>query len=140
MNHRTTFERLMQVTVNMALATSVSDRPNVRVVNFCYTPETPGIVYFSTCRGNPKVAEFTANSLVAFTTIPVDGVAHVRAQDARVQRSTMPTGVLKALFMAQIPDFSETFEQIGPELDFFEIRMTTATLTLGYDQRETLTF
>ena len=135
MDYRKEFNEVMQKTVNMALATSVENVPNVRIVNFCYDIATPGVVYFATCRDNPKILEFAKNSTVAFSTIPVEGITHVRAQGATVNKSTHSINDLKHLFFAQIPDFSETFEQIGNELDVYEVRMKSAKITLGFDRQ-----
>jgi len=140
MNYSKEFNEVMEKTINMALATSVDNSPNVRIVNFCYDAKTPGIIFFSTCRDNLKVSEFAKNSIVALSTIPAEGIAHVRTQNATVRKSSRSLEELKSLFLAQIPDFSETLEQIGDELDVYEVHMKSATIILGYDQQETFTF
>lgn len=140
MDYRKEFNAVMQKTVNMALATSVENVPNVRIVNFCYDIAAPGVVYFATCRDNLKTIEFAKNSTVAFSTIPAEGITHVRTQGATIKKSRHSIKDLKNLFLAQIPDFSETFEQIGDELDVYEVHIKSAKITLGFDQQGIISF
>ncbi|MBP1924431.1 putative pyridoxamine 5'-phosphate oxidase family protein [Sedimentibacter acidaminivorans] len=52
----------MEETNKIALATSLNNIPNVRVVNFCYNHQNKGIVYFSSFRGLPKTLEVSENN------------------------------------------------------------------------------
>ena len=134
------FDTLMEKTALMALATSVDGCPNVRVVNFCYDIKRPGVVYFSTCRDNAKVMEFVKNNNVAFTTIPTEGISHVRVQNAQVKKSSYTANDLQELFVSQIHDFAETLAEIGDELEFYEIHMKSAVITLGYEEQKIINF
>ncbi len=69
MNFLQEFNRIMLSQKELALATSVDNIPNVRIVNFYYNISKKGVVYFSTFSGNPKIEEFAKNNIVAFTTI-----------------------------------------------------------------------
>ena len=42
------FERTMENTATFALATSVNDIPNVRIITFCCDNENNNVVYFPT--------------------------------------------------------------------------------------------
>ena len=74
------FEKVMQKSINMALATSVDNKPNVRVVTFAYDPARAGKVFFTTFNRNQKVKEFAENPYVACMPIPEspEGDAQVR--------------------------------------------------------------
>ena len=61
------FYEVLATTNLIALATSVKNIPNVRLVNFCYDKKKPEILYFATDRENQKVKEFGVNPQIAFT-------------------------------------------------------------------------
>ena len=69
MNTKTEFLRIMAEQKEMALATSVNNIPNVRIVNFYFDP-SENILYFSSFKDNDKVKEIEENPSIAFTTIP----------------------------------------------------------------------
>lgn len=77
MNTTEAFKKIMMEQTEIALATSVKEISNVRIVNFFYD-QGKGCLFFSTFKGNQKVAEFAANDTVAFTTIPKENTNHVR--------------------------------------------------------------
>ena len=136
MNNAQEFNKIMEKTINMALATSIDNTPNVRIVSFCYDTNKPGIVYFTTIRDNPKTTEFEKNAKVAFTTIPTEGWAHVRATNAIITRSPLSINEIKPLFLAQVPGFDETLSQVEELLDVYEIHIKKAVITLGIDQTD----
>lgn len=51
------FKKIMDEQTEIALATSVEDVPNVRIVSFFYD-ELKKCLFFSTFRGNEKIIEF----------------------------------------------------------------------------------
>ena len=69
MDIKAEFLRIMAEQTEIALATSVNNVPNVRIVNFYFEP-AENILYFSSFKGNDKVKEINANPNVGFTTIP----------------------------------------------------------------------
>ena len=79
MNVKTEFLRIMAEQTEVALATTVDNIPNVRIVNFYFDP-VENVLYFSSFEGNDKVKEIKSNSYVAFTTIPYSGNEHVKAK------------------------------------------------------------
>ncbi len=79
MNTKTEFLRIMAEQTEMALATSVNNVPNVRIVNFYFDP-CENILYFSSFKDNDKVKEIEENPSIAFTTIPHTGNQHVKAK------------------------------------------------------------
>lgn len=128
--------RVIEETNKIALATSVNNIPNVRVVNFCYNPQNRGVVYFSTFRDNPKTLEFSQNNIVTFTTIPVsvEGSEHVRVQNATVRKSDLTIFDLKDEFIKKLPSYEMIIEQAGEMLDVYEISFTEAAVILDLDK------
>ncbi len=128
------FKKIMAEQSELALATSVDNIPNVRIVNFYYDPDRKGIVYFSTFRGNAKENEFSKNNRVAFTTIPSSGNEHVRVHEAKVRKSEFTIYDLKDAFIKKIPDYEMIIEQAGSQLIVYEIHFKTALITLDPTQ------
>jgi general stress protein 26 len=62
------YNRIMDETNKIALATSVDDIPNVRVVNFCNKPQNEGVLYLSSRKNLPKTLEFSKNNIVLGST------------------------------------------------------------------------
>lgn len=140
MNSVKAFNELIEKTTTIALATSVNNIPNVRAVNFCYDVTRPGIMYFTSVRGNSKTVEFEKNNKVAFTTIPTEGNAHIRSKDAMVQKSKFSMDEVKDLFLTQVPDYDEALSQIGELLEVYEIHIKEATIILDIHQKGSITF
>lgn len=127
------YNKIMLEQMEIALATCVEGRPNVRVVNFCCKKDLKGIIYFSSFGDNPKVEEFTKNATVAFTTIPHEGNAHVRVKEGIVKRSSLTIYDLKEEFIKKIPDYAITIEQAGEFLILYEIHFDQATVTVDFE-------
>ena len=65
MNTKTEFLRIMAEQKEIALATSVNNIPNVRIVNFYFDP-SENILYFSSFKDNDKVKEIEENPSITF--------------------------------------------------------------------------
>jgi uncharacterized pyridoxamine 5'-phosphate oxidase family protein len=133
------FNRIMKDTANLALATSVVDMPNVRLVNFYYNPENKGVVYFASFKGSAKLLEFSANNKVAFTTVPANSGEHIRAINATVQKSNLTIYDLKEEFIKKLPDYEMTIAQAGHMLEVYEIHFKEANVILGIGQAAKIT-
>jgi uncharacterized pyridoxamine 5'-phosphate oxidase family protein len=131
MNFRAEFERIMATQTEIALATSVNDVCNVRIVNFVFDSAS-GTLFFTTFGDNDKVKEFEQNSNVAFTTIPHEGNEHVRAK-ARVVKSKLSIFDVKDGFVSKIPGYGDTIDQAGQFLVLFELKFDTVVVTLDFE-------
>lgn len=142
MNYTEKYQEIIKNAFTISLATSVDNKANVRCVSCCFDSAKPSVIYFSTNRNMPKVAEFAKNNEVAFTTIPVpaDGHIHVRCQKATVEKSNFTMNELKDMFIEQIPGFEKTLEMAGKFLDVYEIHVKEAIVVLGPMQTGTVTF
>ena len=136
MNYLKEFEKIMLEQNEIALATSVENIPNVRIVNFYFDEKKNGVIYFSSFRNNEKIKEFIKNSIVSFTTIPKDSTKHIRVQNGRVEKSQQTIFDLKDQFSKKIPEYSEIIEQAGSQLDLFEIHFSEATVIMDFMQIE----
>lgn len=111
----------------IALATSVDNIPNVRIVNFYFEP-AENILYFSSFEGNDKIKEINSNPYVAFTTIPHSGNEHIKAK-GMAKKSSKTIFDVAEQFIAKIPGYKDTIEYGGESLILFEVRFDTAIVT-----------
>ncbi|MFZ5967325.1 MAG: pyridoxamine 5'-phosphate oxidase family protein [Bacillota bacterium] len=133
------FNRMMENTKDMALATSVNDVPNVRIVSFYYDPQKKGVIYFSTIKMNPKAVEFSQNNKVAFTTVPVGTIEHTRVTNATVQKSDLTISDVKDAFIEKYPGYEMIIAQAGDMLDLYEIHFKEAAITLDFHKQGKIT-
>ncbi|MFK4566976.1 pyridoxamine 5'-phosphate oxidase family protein [Enterococcus sp. UD-01] len=131
------FSTIMNEQEEIALATSVGEQPNVRIVNFFYD-ENKKCLFFSTFKGNNKIAEFNANARVAFTTIPKNDTSHVRVRHGLVKQSAQTVYDVADQWIQKIPSYAENIKHAGDMLDLYEVHFTQATVTLGMDTTETI--
>ena len=136
MNIKTEFLKIMAEQTEIALATSVNNVPNVRIVNY-YFDSNENILYFSSFKGNDKVKEIESNPYVAFTTIPHSGNEHVKAKGI-VKKSSKTIFDVDDHFIAKIPDYKNTIEFAGKSLILFELKFDTAIVTKDLHTIKTL--
>ena len=136
MNIKTEFLKIMAEQTEIALATSVDNIPNVRIVNFYFEP-AENILYFSSFEGNDKIKEMNSNPYVAFTTIPHSGNEHVKAK-GMVKKSSKTIFDVAEQFIAKIPGYKDTIEYAGESLILFEVRFDTAIVTKDLGTIKTL--
>ena len=95
------FLEIMEKTTDMAIASSdSSNQPNVRIVRFYYNSDEK-ILYFLTLKNSQKTVEFEQNNKVAFTTIPIDGLKHIKAKGI-IRKSQKSVQDLKNKFIEKI--------------------------------------
>ena len=111
----------------IALATSVNNVPNVRIVNFYFDP-CENILYFSSFKDNDKVKEIEGNPSIAFTTIPHTGNQHVKAKGL-AKRSSKTVVDMAEHFIAKVPDYKKTIDYAGESLILIEVRFDIANVT-----------
>ena len=136
MNVKTEFLKIMAEQTEIALATSVDNIPNVRIVNFYFEP-AENILYFSSFKGNDKIKEINSNPYVAFTTIPHSGNEHVKAK-GMVKKSSKTIFDVAEQFIAKIPGYKDTIEYGGESLILFEVKFETVIVTKDLNTIKTL--
>ena len=136
MNIKTEFLKIMAEQTEIALATSVDNIPNVRIVNFYFEP-AENILYFSSFEGNDKIKEMNSNPYVAFTTIPHSGNEHVKAK-GMVKKSSKTIFDVAEQFIAKIPGYKDTIEYGGESLILFEVKFETVIVTKDLNTIKTL--
>lgn len=134
MNTKCEFERIMASETEIALATSVKDVCNVRIVNFIYEA-TSKTLFFATFGDNDKVKEFEKNSNIAFTTVPKKGNEHVKAKGI-VNKSNLSIFDVKDSFIAKMPDYEDTITQVGQFLVLYEVSFKIAAVTLDLERTD----
>ena len=136
MNVKTEFLKIMAEQTEIALATSVDNIPNVRIVNFYFEP-AENILYFSSFEGNDKIKEINSNPYVAFTTIPHSGNEHVKAK-GMAKKSSKTIFDVAEQFIAKIPGYKDTIEYGGESLILFEVKFETVIVTKDLNTIKTL--
>ena len=124
------FLRMINECEEIALATSIHDFPNVRIVNYYYD-EKNNVMYFATYTGREKISEFWKNNNVSFTTIPINRGKreHIRAR-GHVRESKKSILDLRTEFSNKMADFAEIIDKYSKDLKVYEIRFSEVTVTL----------
>ncbi|MCB5951057.1 pyridoxamine 5'-phosphate oxidase family protein [Enterococcus sp. BWT-B8] len=136
MDFKKIFEEVMAEQQEIALATSVAEQPNVRIVNFLYSPERK-VVYFSTFEGNDKVNEMSVNSKISFTTIVGEGDdAHVRVLEGRAKRSERSLKDIADPLIKKFPFYAEIIDNSAEHIVVFELSFNKAVVISGMEIRE----
>lgn len=133
MDNKQAMDQILQQGNRLALATCANGA-NVRIVNYIYEPQQ-ALLYFATFAENIKVQEMQHNPNVAITTIPDEGTAHVRAT-GQVQASAHSLRELDPQFIARIPGYQQTIEQVGDMLAVYEIALSQARIIADLTQDE----
>lgn len=123
-------EQLAEVMKNtslIALASSVEDLPNVRILDIFFD-EKQNVVVFPTSAFSPKVKEFEANDTVAFTTIPQGPGPVVRVQNATVSKSDWAIDEIKDTLIAHRPGFEMMLKGFGENVVVYEVSFTKALI------------
>ena len=124
------FLRMINECEEIALATSIHDFPNVRIVNYYYD-EKNNVMYFATYTGREKISEFWKNNNVSFTTIPMNRGKreHIRAR-GHVRESEKSILDLREEFSNKMADFAEIIDKYSNDLKVYEIKFSEVTGTL----------
>lgn len=124
------FLRMINECVEIALATSIHDFPNVRIVNYYYD-EKNNVMYFATYTGREKISEFWKNNNISFTTIPMNRGKreHIRAR-GHVRESEKSILDLREEFSNKMADFAGIIDKYSEDLKVYEIRFSEVTVTL----------
>ena len=124
------FLRMINEYEEIALATSIHDFPNVRIVNYYYD-EKNNVMYFATYTGREKISEFWKNNNISFTTIPMNRGKreHIRAR-GHVRESKKSILDLREEFSNKMADFAEIIDKYSKDLKVYEIKFSEVTVTL----------
>ena len=124
------FLRMINECEEIALATSIHDFPNVRIVNYYYD-EKNNVMYFATYTGREKISEFWKNNNISFTTIPMNRGKreHIRAR-GHVRESEKSILDLRTEFSNKMADFAEIIDKYSKDLKVYEIKFSEVTVTL----------
>ena len=124
------FLRMINEYEEIALATSIHDFPNVRIVNYYYD-EKNNVMYFATYTGREKISEFWKNNNISFTTIPMNRGKreHIRAR-GHVRESEKSILDLREEFSNKMADFGEIIDKYSNDLKVYEIKFSEVTVTL----------
>lgn len=135
------FEKVMAESVNMALATSVANMPNVRVVTFAYDGNKEGKLFFTTFKGNGKIKEFEQNPQVACVMLPRDAEAESQVRIfGKIQKSEMQLKELIDLISKKYPEGADTMSGGGDMMEIYEVCFEKAYVTVGMNEAQAIAF
>ena len=135
------FETVMTKMVNMALATSVADRPNVRIVTFAYDAAKEGRLFFTTFKGNQKIREFEQNPQVACMPLSSGDGEDVQVRIfGRVQKADITVNDIISIIAKKYPDGAETIREGGEMLAVYEVCFEKIFLTVGMNEAQEISF
>lgn len=135
------FEKVMSESVNMSLATSVEDNPNVRTVTFAYDESKSGRLFFTTFKGSQKTKEFQQNPNVACMPLSTDLEADVQVRIlGTVKKSDMTMDKLIEMIAKKFSSGADALKNGGDMLDIYEICFKDAYVTVCMNDAELLTF
>ena len=135
MDMKKEFLKIMVEATKIALASSVDNVPNVRILNFVYS-KNENVLYFQSRKGDQKEKEFEKNENVAFTTIPEKGLSYVRANHATIKKSKKTIFDIQYMFIEKMPYYKQLIEKDGNTMDLYEIRFLTAMVFPDPDKFE----
>ncbi len=127
------FYEIMEKQSDIALATSVNDIPNVRIVSFFFCPDK-NILYFSSFKDEVKTKEFEKNNKVSFTTIPREDIKYARTNSGIVKKSDLSMSDFKQAVCEKIPDYKEVIDNFEDKLVLYEISFKEASITMEYEE------
>lgn len=127
------FYEIMEKQGDIALATSVNDTPNVRIISFYFCPDE-NILYFSSFKDEVKTKEFEKNNKVSFTTIPKETIKYARTNCGIVKKSDLSMSDFKEVICKKIPDYKEMIDNFEDKLVIYEISFKEAAITIEYEE------
>lgn len=140
MNYQEEFQKIMKEETEIAIATSVKDMPNVRIVNFYYDEKKPGVIYFMTGKNSQKVKEFEVNNHVAIMSIPRKGKGYIQTRKGKVIKSNFSVEEMSDSFIEKIPGYDETIQMMKDVLVIYEIHVKEIQVILGMEEENEISF
>ena len=132
-DYKKSFYDILDQITEIAVATSVDNIPSVRIMSFCYAQNRNGVLYIQSKSTSKKVADFAANSKVAFATQPIGkSITHIKSVKADVIKSKHSFDDLKDLFIEKAPEYREVYLANVSALEVFEIHCKEALVVVDY--------
>ena len=121
------FTQIIKKQETIALATSVNNVPNVRIINYVYL-EIEKILYFLSFKGDKKEQEFEKNNIIAFSTIPKTDSSYIRVNHGIVQKSSKTINEIKHLFIEKWNWYENFIEKNHDKIRVYEIELKSVTV------------
>lgn len=136
--------QVLQTTDRLALSTSLANLADVKIVNFVWDPEQPGVLYFSSVQNSAATAVYDQHPDAAIITIPHDGTPgnpFVRSHHVQIVKSTKTMADLLPRYLETVSGYQAMWDAIGPTLVVYEIHMPSAVVDPGLGAvKKTLNF
>lgn len=135
-NYQEEFKKIMREESDIAIATSVNNIPNVRIVNFYYDEKKPGVIYFMTGKDSQKVKEFEMNDQVAIMSIPRKGEGYIQTRKGIAVKSDISVGEMADSFIQKIPEYDKVIQMMKEMLVVYEIHVKDVQVILGMEEEK----
>ena len=126
--------QVLENTKRLALSTSLANLADVKIVNFVWYPDQPGIFYFGAAKNSAAIAVYEQHPDTALTTIPnneVVGAPFIRSHHVAIERSKKTMAELLPRYLELIPDYQTVWTEMGESLVPFELKMPSAVVDSG---------
>lgn len=141
MDMKELFVKYMGDVTNVALATSVDGKPNVRAVSIGFDEATPGVIYFNTFAGSNKAAELKSNPSVTFIPFPDKSDTSVTIRvSGTASPAEIPVERIAELIGRHLPQYGEEIPKMGEHGALFQVKYEQAEISLGMNPPEIITF
>lgn len=136
MKYQEEFQKIMREESEIAIATSVKEIPNVRIVNFYYDEKKPGVIYFMTGKDSQKVKEFKVNDQVAIMSVPRKGEGYIQSRKGKAVESSHSVEEMADRFIEKIPQYDEVIQMMKDILVVYEIHVKEVQVILGMEEEK----
>lgn len=141
MDMKELFVKYMGDVTNVALATEVDGKANVRAVSIGYDEATPNTIYFVTFARSDKAGELRTNPKVTFIPFPDKSDTNVTI---RVRGTASPAEIsmerIAKLIGKHLPEFGAQIPAMGENGALFQVQFENAEISLSMDPPEIITF
>lgn len=133
----------LQAADRLALSTSLANLADVKIVNFVWYPDQPGVLYFAALKNSAATAVYEQHPDAALVTIPRDETAQslfVRSHHVNIEHATKPMAELLPRYLELNPGYQKIWDALGESLGAFEINMPSAVVATALGNKQTFQF
>ncbi|MCY9805975.1 pyridoxamine 5'-phosphate oxidase [Lentilactobacillus senioris] len=133
----------LQAADRLALSTSLANLADVKIVNFVWYPERPGVLYFAALKNSAAIAVYEQHPDAALVTIPRDETLQglfVRSHHVNIEHAAQTMPELLPRYLELIPGYQKIWDALGESLVAFEIKLPSAVVTSALGNKQTFKF
>lgn len=135
--------RALQAADRLALSTSLANLADVKIVNFVWYQDQPGVLYFAAKKNSAAIAVYEQHPDAALVTIPRNEIEHCpsfRSHHVNIDHATQSMLDLLPRYLELIPGYQKIWDASGESLEAFEIKMSSAVVNNDLGSKQTYRF